>query len=164
MIVDVKIYGDPKEHPQKETYWGNVNPIGPRACYDEGKRCLNVLVFRLTLLLWCIVLRRRCATVTTSKEAWMCALQEFLTLMGPVCARIFFAALKHMRVCVYFRNEFGRWTRRLKFHQTSTHPYLDCIPICMVHTGAEERKHHRLWRRPSKTVHSSTAKWRDADL
>lgn len=33
-----EVYGDPKEHPQKETYWGNVNPIGPRACYDESKR------------------------------------------------------------------------------------------------------------------------------
>lgn len=33
-----EVYGDPKEHPQKESYWGNVNPIGPRSCYDEGKR------------------------------------------------------------------------------------------------------------------------------
>ncbi len=33
-----EVYGDPLEHPQRETYWGNVNPIGPRACYDEGKR------------------------------------------------------------------------------------------------------------------------------
>ncbi|XRO76579.1 UDP-glucuronic acid decarboxylase family protein [Methanocaldococcus sp. 10A] len=33
-----EVYGNPLEHPQKETYWGNVNPIGPRACYDEGKR------------------------------------------------------------------------------------------------------------------------------
>ena len=33
-----EVYGDPKEHPQKETYWGNVNPVGPRACYDESKR------------------------------------------------------------------------------------------------------------------------------
>lgn len=33
-----EVYGDPLEHPQKETYWGHVNPIGPRACYDEGKR------------------------------------------------------------------------------------------------------------------------------
>lgn len=33
-----EVYGDPKEHPQKESYWGNVNPVGPRACYDEGKR------------------------------------------------------------------------------------------------------------------------------
>lgn len=31
-----EVYGDPLEHPQKETYWGNVNPIGERACYDEG--------------------------------------------------------------------------------------------------------------------------------
>ncbi|PIR61455.1 MAG: NAD-dependent dehydratase, partial [Candidatus Pacebacteria bacterium CG10_big_fil_rev_8_21_14_0_10_44_11] len=33
-----EVYGDPQEHPQKETYWGNVNPNGPRSCYDEGKR------------------------------------------------------------------------------------------------------------------------------
>ena len=38
-----EIYGDPKEHPQKENYWGNVNPIGPRACYDEGKRVAESL-------------------------------------------------------------------------------------------------------------------------
>lgn len=40
-----EIYGDPKEHPQPETYWGNVNTIGPRACYDEGKRCAETLFF-----------------------------------------------------------------------------------------------------------------------
>ena len=38
-----EIYGDPKEHPQVEPYWGHVNPIGPRACYDEGKRCAETL-------------------------------------------------------------------------------------------------------------------------
>jgi UDP-glucuronate decarboxylase len=38
-----EIYGDPLEHPQNETYWGNVNPIGPRACYDEGKRCAETI-------------------------------------------------------------------------------------------------------------------------
>ena len=38
-----EVYGDPLEHPQKETYWGNVNPIGPRACYDEGKRVAEAL-------------------------------------------------------------------------------------------------------------------------
>ena len=38
-----EVYGDPLEHPQVETYWGNVNPIGPRACYDEGKRCAEAL-------------------------------------------------------------------------------------------------------------------------
>ncbi len=40
-----EVYGDPAEHPQKETYWGNVNPIGPRSCYDEGKRCAETLFF-----------------------------------------------------------------------------------------------------------------------
>jgi UDP-glucuronate decarboxylase len=38
-----EVYGDPVEHPQKENYWGNVNPIGLRACYDEGKRCAESL-------------------------------------------------------------------------------------------------------------------------
>jgi len=40
-----EVYGDPMVHPQPETYWGNVNPIGPRACYDEGKRCAETLCF-----------------------------------------------------------------------------------------------------------------------
>ncbi len=40
-----EIYGDPSFHPQTETYWGNVNPIGPRSCYDEGKRCAETLFF-----------------------------------------------------------------------------------------------------------------------
>ncbi|OGY44951.1 MAG: NAD-dependent dehydratase [Candidatus Buchananbacteria bacterium RIFCSPHIGHO2_02_FULL_38_8] len=40
-----EVYGDPLEHPQKETYNGNVNPIGPRACYDEGKRVAETLMF-----------------------------------------------------------------------------------------------------------------------
>lgn len=40
-----EVYGDPREHPQQETYWGHVNPIGPRACYDEGKRCAETLFF-----------------------------------------------------------------------------------------------------------------------
>jgi len=38
-----EVYGDPLVHPQREDYWGNVNPIGPRACYDEGKRCAETL-------------------------------------------------------------------------------------------------------------------------
>jgi UDP-glucuronate decarboxylase len=38
-----EVYGDPMVHPQPETYWGNVNPIGPRACYDEGKRCAEAV-------------------------------------------------------------------------------------------------------------------------
>lgn len=39
-----EVYGDPKVHPQKEDYWGNVNPIGVRSCYDEGKRCAETLM------------------------------------------------------------------------------------------------------------------------
>jgi UDP-glucuronate decarboxylase len=40
-----EVYGDPFVHPQTEAYWGNVNPIGPRSCYDEGKRCAETLFF-----------------------------------------------------------------------------------------------------------------------
>jgi len=40
-----EVYGNPQKHPQDESYWGNVNPIGPRACYDEGKRCAETLFF-----------------------------------------------------------------------------------------------------------------------
>lgn len=40
-----EVYGDPEVHPQHEAYWGHVNPIGPRACYDEGKRCAETLFF-----------------------------------------------------------------------------------------------------------------------
>jgi len=40
-----EVYGDPEVHPQEESYWGRVNPLGPRACYDEGKRCAETLFF-----------------------------------------------------------------------------------------------------------------------
>jgi UDP-glucuronate decarboxylase len=40
-----EVYGDPEVHPQEESYWGHTNPIGPRACYDEGKRCAETLFF-----------------------------------------------------------------------------------------------------------------------
>jgi UDP-glucuronate decarboxylase len=40
-----EVYGDPDVHPQREDYWGNVNPVGPRSCYDEGKRCAETLFF-----------------------------------------------------------------------------------------------------------------------
>lgn len=39
-----EVYGDPEVHPQSETYWGHVNPIGPRSCYDEGKRAAEALI------------------------------------------------------------------------------------------------------------------------
>src|SRR5437667_7940437 len=40
-----EVYGDPEIHPQTEDYWGRVNPVGPRSCYDEGKRCAETLFF-----------------------------------------------------------------------------------------------------------------------
>ena len=40
-----EVYGDPEVHPQPESYWGHVNPIGPRACYDEGKRVAEALAY-----------------------------------------------------------------------------------------------------------------------
>ena len=40
-----EVYGDPEVHPQSESYWGHVNPIGPRACYDEGKRVAETLAY-----------------------------------------------------------------------------------------------------------------------
>lgn len=40
-----EVYGDPLQHPQRECYWGNVNPVGPRSCYDEGKRCAETLCY-----------------------------------------------------------------------------------------------------------------------
>src|SRR5436305_1682126 len=40
-----EVYGDPEVHPQSEEYWGHVNPVGPRSCYDEGKRCAETLFF-----------------------------------------------------------------------------------------------------------------------
>ena len=44
-LLTIEIYGDPEEHPQSESYWGHVNPIGPRSCYDEGKRIAETLTY-----------------------------------------------------------------------------------------------------------------------
>lgn len=41
----LQVYGDPEEHPQAESYWGHANPIGPRSCYDEGKRAAEALIY-----------------------------------------------------------------------------------------------------------------------
>ena len=45
LLLVVQVYGDPLEHPQTESYWGNVNCIGERSCYDEGKRAAECLTF-----------------------------------------------------------------------------------------------------------------------
>ena len=47
-----EVYGDPNENPQSESYWGNVNPIGPRSCYDEGKRCAETLFFEIRFIFY----------------------------------------------------------------------------------------------------------------
>lgn len=60
-----EVYGDPLEHPQRETYWGNVNPIGERSCYDEGTIADPVLV-QLSGSAVKITLRCVCSTVWTS--------------------------------------------------------------------------------------------------
>ena len=44
-MPNLQVYGDPLQHPQTENYWGNVNPIGERSCYDEGKRAAECLAF-----------------------------------------------------------------------------------------------------------------------
>ncbi len=43
-----EVYGEPKVHPQQESYWGNVNPVGLRSCYDEGKRCAGNAFYGLS--------------------------------------------------------------------------------------------------------------------
>lgn len=47
-----EVYGDPKEHPQKESYWGNVNPMGERSCYDEGKRAAETYCYNAQRMQW----------------------------------------------------------------------------------------------------------------
>ena len=63
-----EVYGDPEVHPQQESYWGRVNPIGIRSCYDEGKRCAETLFL-----------------IITGSMALISKLPEFLILMAPAC-------------------------------------------------------------------------------
>jgi nucleoside-diphosphate-sugar epimerase len=64
-----EVYGDPLQHPQKEEYWGNVNPIGVRSCYDEGKRTAETLTMDYhrgaDVQVWC--LETFCHFIFTSK-------------------------------------------------------------------------------------------------
>ena len=66
-----EVYGDPQVHPQTEDYWGHVNPIGRRSCYDEGKRCAETLFLIID-------------TSTICRSRW----HEFSTPMGPKCTRM----------------------------------------------------------------------------
>ena len=67
----IEVYGDPEAHPQTEGYWGRVNPIGPRACYDAGERCAEAL-FLIT-------------TVNTASRSGWCA---YSTRMARTCFRM----------------------------------------------------------------------------
>ena len=63
-----EVYGDPAVHPQREDYWGNVNPIGPRACYDEGKRVAETMVYAYANQV-CVGKRR-----TPANSRWFCVM------------------------------------------------------------------------------------------
>ncbi len=65
-----EVYGDPDVHPQPETYWGNVNPVGPRSCYDESKRASEAFTMAFARV----------------RAASMCALRESSTRLGHECA------------------------------------------------------------------------------
>ena len=80
-LLGWKVYGDPLEHPQKESYWGNVNCIGERSCYDEGKRAAECLTFDYLrehkLEVRCVHTTAQCQQLLDQKEqsTMLCALQ-----------------------------------------------------------------------------------------
>ena len=83
-----EVYGDPEVHPQPETYKGNVNPIGIRACYDEGKRCAETLFFdyhrkRMLISEWHVY------SIHTVQECFQTMVESFLILLyKPLKAKI----------------------------------------------------------------------------
>ncbi len=80
-----EVYGDPTCHPQTEEYWGNVNPIGPRSCYDEGKRCAETLF-----------------SITTVKMPSISRLPAYSIVMARVCIPMM-AAWSPTLSCRHFR-------------------------------------------------------------
>ena len=94
-----EIYGDPISHPQKESDWGNVNPIGPRACYDEGKRCAETLLFDHHRLYG---MRVRVARIFNTYGPRMSALD------GRVVSNFIVQALQNKNITIYGD---GRQTR-----------------------------------------------------
>ena len=83
-----EVYGDPEVHPQPETYKGNVNPIGVRACYDEGKRCAETLFFdyhreKMLISEWHVY------SIHTVQECFQTMVESFLILLyKPLKAKI----------------------------------------------------------------------------
>ena len=99
-----EVYGDPEVHPQPETYWGHVNPIGPRACYDEGKRVAETLAYayekqsgvEVPLSLLNLIIHRNMI------PGIRCALREFSTRMVLGCMPMMdelspISSYKHLR-------------------------------------------------------------------
>jgi UDP-glucuronate decarboxylase len=70
--VLVQVYGDPTVHPQPESYWGNVNPIGPRACYDEGKRVAETMMYAYKSQGTLIHTKRLCLFEPSDGKEWVC--------------------------------------------------------------------------------------------
>lgn len=97
MASTSEVYGDPTVHPQHEEYWGNVNPIGPRACYDEGKRVAETIVYAYANQVRdCKILREAILFVELllssppppplfPRITWMWGLHEYSTPMAPGC-------------------------------------------------------------------------------
>lgn len=87
-----EVYGDPKQHPQKETYWGNVNPDGIRACYDEGKRCAETLFFDY---------RRRCGIEIKIARIFNTYGPRMDQDDGRVISNFIVQALQHRPITIY---------------------------------------------------------------
>lgn len=87
-----EVYGDPTEHPQKESYWGNVNPIGERSCYDEGKRCAETLFMNYH---WQYGVDTRIVRIFNTYGPNM-ALND-----GRVVSNFITQALKHQNLTIY---------------------------------------------------------------
>lgn len=87
-----EVYGDPDVHPQVESYWGNVNPIGPRSCYDEGKRCAETLFFDY---------RRQCGLDTKVVRIFNTYGPRMATNDGRVVSNFIVQALNGNDITVY---------------------------------------------------------------
>jgi UDP-glucuronate decarboxylase len=87
-----EVYGDPTLHPQTEDYWGNVNPIGPRSCYDEGKRCAETLFFDY---------RRQYAMQVKVARIFNCYGPRMLPNDGRVVSNFVVQALTGSKITIY---------------------------------------------------------------
>ena len=100
-----EVYGDPEVHPQPESYWGHVNPIGPRACYDEGKRVAETLAYAYE--------KQSGVEVWGDVQSWSRNIQWSMCLFvtGPGGKNI-----QHL----WSQNACQRWTSCLKLYNPGT--------------------------------------------